>query len=135
MKRAMVGGTWQTGATAPSQGSVRVIWREGNWRCELGMVDRVPVLQLYDGDNLKLEHKIMPGNVSASAEAIRHYITEQAASPLRWYDAEATGLDQGVPTLCPHCRSGRPYLSGIRLGRNWYFCPECARRWDAPFES
>jgi hypothetical protein len=120
----------------PPEGSVRVIWREGTWRCELRTVLGYPVLRLYDGDVIELEHKITAGTISETAEVMRQAVLRYASE----------GTDGAVPDLrrkarraatmmCPHCRSLRAFLWGSRPGKDWYFCPDCSRRWDLPAPS
>jgi hypothetical protein len=59
----------------PFEESVRaVIWQETTWWCELGLVKGYPVLRLYDEDTLELEHEIMPGTISATAEVMRQAV-------------------------------------------------------------
>jgi hypothetical protein len=60
--------------TFPCVGPIRVIWREGTWWCQLGLVQGYPVLRLYDGDILEMEHEIMPGTISETAEAMRRAV-------------------------------------------------------------
>jgi hypothetical protein len=126
--------------TIPSGGSARVLWREGTWWCELGMVLGYPVLRLYDGDTVELEHEIMPGTISETAEVMRlavlRYVSghEKARTPTRT-DPEDVGTSGGAGTTCPHCRSHRAYLWGSRPGEERYFCADCACRWDSPWPS
>ena len=126
----------------PPDQSSGVIWREGSWRCELGLVLGYPVLRLYDGDKLELEHEIMPGTISATADVMRRavcrhlsgeYGDREARTPRQ--DPKAMGPASGAWTLCPHCRSLRAYLGGGRPGEDWYVCEHCGRRWDGPSES
>ena len=50
--------------------AARVMWREGTWSCQSEQVQSHPVLRLYDGDTLELEHAVIPAAISVSAEAI-----------------------------------------------------------------
>jgi hypothetical protein len=60
--------------TSHSGEAARVMWREGTWRCESGQVQSHPVLRLYDGDTLELEHEVIPAAISLSAEAMRQSV-------------------------------------------------------------
>jgi hypothetical protein len=117
-----------------------VIWREETWRCELVLVLGYPTLRLYDGKTLELEHEIMPGTITATAEvmrrAVRRYLSgeyklREAVTPVR-DDLKETGPGGGAVPMCPHCRSLRAHLWGTHPGKAWYVCADCARLWDLP---
>jgi hypothetical protein len=126
-----------------ADGTVGVMWREGTWRCELGLVQGYPVLRLCDGDTVELEHEIMPGTIPETAEVMRRAVlryvsghdgllvpnTPPQENPPR------IGPHMEVLTRCPYCRSCRAVIWGSRPGEDWYFCPDCARRWDRPSPS
>ena len=124
-----------------SDGADQVIWREGTWRCESTMIQAQPVLRLYDGDTLGLEHEVMPGTVSAVAEAMRQSVLRFLAGEVRAGQTPRPGTMKvigpglGVLTICRQCRSLRAYLRGRRSGKNWYFCPDCTHQWNIPSES
>jgi hypothetical protein len=68
----------------PFEETVRaVVWRETTWRCELGLVAGYPVLRLYDEDTLELEHEIMPGTITATAEVMRRAVLRRLAADAR----------------------------------------------------
>jgi hypothetical protein len=58
------------------------MWREGRWRCELGLVLGYPVLRLCDRDTVELEHEIMPETIPEVAEVIRQAVLRQISAPL-----------------------------------------------------
>jgi hypothetical protein len=130
-------------STIHPDGAVRIMWREGTWRCESGKVQARPVLRLYDGDRMELEHEVMPGTISVTAEAMRQSVVRyisgahtvrQLETPRRG-DTKAIGPGQGVLTICRRCRSLRVHLRARRAGKDWFFCPDCHHQWDAPSES
>jgi hypothetical protein len=66
----------------PADGIVGVMWREGTWRCELGLVLGYPVLRLCDRDTVELEHEIMPGTIPEVAEVIRRAVLRHMSAHL-----------------------------------------------------
>jgi hypothetical protein len=58
----------------PAYETVRVMWREESWRCELAVVPAHPVLRLYDGEKLELEHEILPDTIRETAEIMRRSV-------------------------------------------------------------
>ena len=127
-------------ASIPPDGPVRVIWREGTWWCELGMVHGYPVLRLHDADKVELEHEIMPGTIDETAEVMRQsvlrYLAGAAAAlagnTSRRGDTKVIGPGRGAFTMCRQCGSLRAYLRARRAVRDWYFCPDCTHQWDVP---
>jgi hypothetical protein len=124
-------------------GGVRVMWREGTWRCDSTMVDARPVLRLYDGEKLELEHEVMAAAVAVTAEAMRKSVLRYLSGGFdvaeigrpRRGDTKAVGPGFVIFTICRECRSLRAYLRAKRSGKDWYFCPDCAHQWDVPSES
>jgi hypothetical protein len=113
--------------TVSPEGAFHVIWREGTWRCESGLVQGQPVLRLYDWDTLGLEHEVMRQSV------LRYLSGELAAgNPSRRWDTKAIGPGWGIFTVCRQCGSLRAYLRARRPGKDWYFCPGCTHQWDVP---
>jgi hypothetical protein len=127
-------------APIPSHGFVRVIWREGTWWCEWGMVHGSPVLRLHDGDKVELEHEIMPGTIAETAEVMRQSVLRclsgaaeaLAGNTSHRGDTKVIGPGRGVFTLCRQCGSLRAYLRARRAVRDWYFCPDCTHQWEVP---
>jgi hypothetical protein len=119
-------------------GAVKVMWREGTWRCESAVVQTRPVLRLYDGDKLELEHEVMAGTISATAEAMRKSVLRylsgdfEARGRQRRGDTKTIGRGYAVFTICRQCRSLRAYLRAKHPGKDWFFCPDCAHQWDVP---
>jgi hypothetical protein len=121
-----------------SDRAVQVVWREGTWRCESATIQARPVLRLYDGDRLELEHEVVPGTIPGTAEAMRQsvlrYLAGQcgivADNTSRRGDTKVIGPGHGVFTVCRQCRSLRAYLRARRPARDWYFCPDCHHQWD-----
>jgi transposase-like protein len=78
----------------------------------------------------------MPGAIIGTAEVMRHAV-------VRSVSAEPDGAVPDIrpksrrtaTTMCPSCRSHRAFLWGSRPGKDWYFCPNCARRWNLPAPS
>jgi hypothetical protein len=126
-----------------SGAAVRVVWREGTWRCESCRVQARPVLRLYDGDTLEVEHEVTPGSVSATAEVMRQSVLRclsgrgevGALNKPRRRDTKVIGPGRGVFTVCRQCGSLRAYVRARRPGRHWYFCPDCNHQWDVMSES
>jgi hypothetical protein len=58
------------------------MWREGRWRCELGLVLGYPVLRLCERDTVELEHEIMPGTIPEVAEVIRQAVLRHTSAHL-----------------------------------------------------
>jgi hypothetical protein len=118
----------------PSFRTVRVIWRETSWRCDLAIVQAHPVLRLYDGETLELEHEILPDTIPETAEVMRRsvlrFLSGNANS--REVDPKVMSPGRGSFVMCTHCRSLRAYLWAKRPGKEWYYCPDCLRRWDVP---
>jgi hypothetical protein len=118
----------------------RVLWREGTWRCECCLGRTAPVLRLYDGDKLELEHKVVPGTDSATADAmhqsvLRYLCAECVAAQVKGARGGTVGPRRGVMAVCRRCGSLRGYLKARRPGQAWYFCPDCHHQWDAPLGS
>jgi hypothetical protein len=102
----------------PAYGTVRVIWREESWRCELAVVPAGSVLRLYDGQKLELEHEILPGTIRETAE-VMHRSVLQFLSRERIHASRTKAMrpGRGALSLCTHCRSLRAYLWAKRPGR------------------
>jgi hypothetical protein len=117
-----------------------VLWREGSWRCESCAGRACPVVQLYDGDNLEVEHEVMPGSVSETADMMRALILRHLAGQYGidavktppGGDTNAKGPAGGFFTICWRCGSPGAYIRARRPGRDWYFCPDCEHQWDLP---
>ena len=126
-----------------ADGNLGVIWREGTWRCELGMVQEYPILRLYDGEKLELEHEVVPGTISGTAEvmrqAVHRYIcgdwgARNVNSPLV-EETPAVDRKGEVATICDRCRSPASCLSARRPWKDSYLCADCGRQWDVSFGS
>src|SRR5688500_7110335 len=104
------------------------------------MVQNDPVLRLYNGETLELEHEIMPGTISRTAEVMRQAVHRhicgdwgvRVTSPLR-EDTQAVDRKDDVARICDHCGSAAACLSARRLRKDSYFCAECGRQWDVSF--
>jgi hypothetical protein len=66
------------------------MWREGTWRCELGLVLGYPVLRLCKRETVELEHEIMPDTIPEVAEVIRQAV-------LRYISAHQAVGKAGTP--------------------------------------
>src|SRR5687768_6653645 len=118
-------------ADSGADGTVGVMWREGTWKCELGLVHGYPVLRLCDGDIVELEHEIMPETIPETAEVMRQAVLRYISGPDMVAEAKAPRPESPRKMVahapacrtCPHCRSLRAFIWGSRPGKEWYYCP------------